>query len=470
MGWLRKVGRKIGKRLNKIFGSKLGPVVGAIGLYMLMGPVAKTLTGWATSAFGGAGAAAGTAATAAETAAAAEAAAAAQLATTASTTAAAGSTSLTSAQILAGANPATVAAGTSQGVSLATTLPAAGAEIAASTGQAAIGAEAALAEQALLAGENASLLAGSGSSVIPQNAAQQATSASSLTQAQQLANATNNMDKANIAISSIDSASVTGTLNVSPTITDSIITDAIPAIEQQASVVQANIQQPTPSTFDITGGSSQYHGAGADGYRSTISTAATSPTTTLPSSAAIDTSSAAIDTSSAAIDTSSAAIDTSSAVIDTATVNPDGIIISNPKTNFVATDDIIMDTAMEDTMNQAVIDSQKNLFSKGIDKVKGYFGDDFVGNTVQGVTTGMIMGELQGDYEEPFRSAGVSSQIASEAAQGNYMQQVGSSAMAAAGLPRMPTFQELSQQTLYGTGSPNYLSQFYQPLATPRMG
>ena len=456
MGWLRKVGRKIGKRLNKIFGSKLGPVVGAIGLYMLMGPVAKTLTGWASSAFGGAGAAAGTAATAAETAAAAEAAAAAQLATTASTTAAAGSTSLTSAQILAGANPATVAAGTSQGVSLATTLPAAGAEIAASTGQAAIGAEAVLAEQALLAGENASLLAGSGSSVIPQTAAQQATSASSLTQAQQLANATNNMDKANIAISSIDSASVTGTLNVSPTITDSIITDAIPAIEQQASVVQANIQQPTPSTFDITGGSSQYHGAGADGYRSSISTASTSPTTTLPSSAAID--------------TSSTVIDTSSAVIDTATVNPDGIIISNPKTNFVATDDIIMDTAMEDTMNQAVIDSQKNLFAKGIDKVKGYFGDDFVGNTVQGVTTGMIMGELQGDYEEPFRSAGVSSQIASEAAQGNYMQQVGSSAMAAAGLPRMPTFQELSQQTLYGTGSPNYLSQFYQPLATPRMG
>ena len=450
MGWLRKVGRKISKKLGKVFGSKLGAVIGAVGLYMLMGPVAKTLTGWASSAFGGGAVTTATAtATAAETAAAAEAAAAAQLATTASTTAAAGTTNLTSAQILAGANPATVAAGTSQGVSLATTLPAAGAEIAASTGQAAIGAEAALAEQALLAGENASLLAGSGSSVIPQTAAQQATSASSLTQAEQLANATNNMDKANIAISSIDSASVTGSLNVSPTITDSIITDAIPAIEQQASVVQANIQQPTPSTFDITGGSSQYHGAGADGYRSSISTASTSPTTTLPSSAAID---------------------TSSAVIDTATVNPDGIIISNPKTNFVATDDIIMDTAMEDTMNQAVVDSQKNLFAKGIDKVKGYFGDDFVGNTVQGVTTGMIMGELQGDYEEPFRSAGVSSQIASEAAQGNYMQQVGSSAMAAAGLPRMPTFQELSQQTLYGTGSPNYLSQFYQPLATPRMG
>ena len=265
---------------------------------------------------------------------------------------------------------------------------------------------------------------------------------------------TNNMDQANAAISAIDSASVTGSLNVSPTITDSIIQDAIPAIEQQASVVQANIQQPTPSTFDITGGSSQYHGTGADGYRSSISTASTSPTTTLPSSTAIDTSSITFDNTG----------------IDLTQTGPIDGVITPKAPNFVATDDIIMDTAMEDTMNQAVVDSQKNLFAKGIDKVKGYFGDDFVGNTVQGVTTGMIMGELQGDYEEPFRSAGVSSQIASEAAQGNYMQQVGSSAMAAAGLPRMPTFQELSQQTLYGTGSPNYLSQFYQPLATPRMG
>ena len=455
MGWLRKVGRKIGKRLNKIFGSKLGPVVGAIGLYMLMGPVAKTLTGWASSVFGGGAATTATAtATAAETAAAAEAAAAAQLATTASTTAAAGTTNLTSAQILAGANPATVAAGTSQGVSLATTLPAAGAEIAATTGQAAIGAEAALAEQALLAGENASLLAGSGSSVIPQTAAQQATSASSLTQAQQIANMTNNMDQANAAISAIDSASVTGSLNVSPTITDSIIQDAIPAIEQQASVVQANIQQPPPSTFDITGGSSQYHGAGADGYRSSISTASTSPTTTLPSSTAIDTSSITFDNTG----------------IDLTQTGPIDGVIAPKAPNFVATDDIIMDTAMEDTMNQAVVDSQKNLFAKGVDKVKGYFGDNFVGDTVQGVTTGLIMGELQGDYEEPFRSAGVASQPISEAAQANYIQSVGPSAMAATGMTRMPSFQELSQQTLYGTGSANYLSQFYQPLATPSIG
>jgi hypothetical protein len=421
MGWLRKVGRKISKKLGKVFGSKLGAVIGAVGLYMLMGPVAKTLTGWASSAFGGAGAAAGTAATAAETAAAAEAAAAAQLATTASTTAAAGSTSLTSAQILAGANPATVAAGTSQGVSLASTLPAAGAEIAASTGQAAIGAEAALAEQALLAGENASLLAGSGSSVIPQTAAQQATSASSLTQAEQIANMTNNMDQANAAISAIDSASVTGSLNVSPTITDSLIKDALPALDQTVSTVQSNIQNiNTPGiTFDNTG----------------------------------------IDLTQTVKPT----------VVDTSSLPIDGVIA--PKApEFVATDDIIMDTAMKDTMNQAVIDSQKNIFVKGFDKVKGYFNDDFVGDTIQGVTTGTILGALQQEPEDVGGYGRLPGAPVMEAAQGNYIQQVGASAMAAAGLPRIPTFQELSQQTLYGTGSPNYLSQFYQPLATPRIG
>jgi len=427
MGFLRKVGRKIGKKLNKVFGSKLGPIVGAVGLYMLMGTVVKQFTGWKNSVFGGGEVLPGPPPALTGPA----------------------PTMVEGGGILAANAPGTVP-GTAA-FNTATTTSEAAKQLAitaspeaiasSSSGFSSVGAEARLSEQALLAGENLST---------------QAISASNLTQAEQIANMTNNMDAANSAISAIDSAAVSGSTNVSSTITESVIQDAIPAIEQKASVVQANIQQPTPSTFDMTGGSSQYHGAGADGYRSTISTASTSPTTTLPSSAAVD--------------TSSSVIDTSSAVIDTATVNPDGIIISNPKTNFVATDDIIMDTAMEDTMNQAVIDSQKNLFAKGIDKVKGYFGDDFVGNTVQGVTTGMIMGELQGDYEEPFRSAGISNQIASEAAQGNYIQQVGSSAMAAAGLPRMPTFQELSQQTLYGTGSPNYLSQFYQPLATPRMG
>ena len=63
MGWLRKVGRKISKKLGKVFGSKLGAVIGAVGLYMLMGPVAKGLTGWAQSVFGGAAKAGATTAT-----------------------------------------------------------------------------------------------------------------------------------------------------------------------------------------------------------------------------------------------------------------------------------------------------------------------------------------------------------------------------------------------------------------------
>jgi hypothetical protein len=41
--------------------------------------------------------------------------------------------------------------------------------------------------------------------------------------------------------------------------------------------------------------------------------------------------------------------------------------------------------------------------------------------------------------------------------------------MAATGMTRMPSFQELSQQTLYGTGSPSWMAQFYQPLSTPQV-
>ena len=77
---------------------------------------------------------------------------------------------------------------------------------------------------------------------------------------------------------------------------------------------------------------------------------------------------------------------------------------------------------------------------------------------------------IAGEPEEGFRNLGVQSQITSEAAQQNYVQQMGPSAMAVSGLSNIPTFQQMAQQTMYGTGSPNYLSQFYQPLATPRMG
>ena len=52
MGFLRKVGRKVKRKLNKVFGQKIGSIIGMVGLYFAMGAVAKGLSGWAKSTFG----------------------------------------------------------------------------------------------------------------------------------------------------------------------------------------------------------------------------------------------------------------------------------------------------------------------------------------------------------------------------------------------------------------------------------
>jgi hypothetical protein len=93
---------------------------------------------------------------------------------------------------------------------------------------------------------------------------------------------------------------------------------------------------------------------------------------------------------------------------------------------------------------------------------------DFVSDVAKGAVTSVVTAGIMGEPEQPFRSAGVASQPLMEAAQGNYMREVGPSAMAATGMTRVPSFQELSQQTLYGTGSPSWMAQFYQPLSTPQ--
>ena len=375
MGWLRKVGRKISKKLGKIFGSKLGAVVGAVGLYMLMGPVAKGLTGWAKSAFG-IGKGAGDVAAISEAAA-----ATTQAAETAQIAAGTDAVSAELAKTIGstGSTASATAAGASSG-----------AQALAAAGQQTVGAEALLTEQSLLAGESL--------------ATQAVSKSAALTTESQIANMTNNMDIANSAIAAIDSAAITGSTNVYPTITDSLINEALPALEQPFSTVKTNLAEQSKLSFD----SSKYTNLEVDKISPEI-------------------------------------------LKDSFNAPVSGQATSGPTVDF-----------------DAIAKDQQGLFAKGVDKVKGYFGDDFVGDTVQGVTTGLIMGELQGDYEEPFRSAGVASQPLSEAAQGNYIQAVAPSAMAATGMTRMPSFQELSQQTLYGTGSPNYLSQFYQPLATPQ--
>lgn len=55
MGFLRKVGRKVKKKLNKVFGEEVGGILGMVGLYFTMAGIAKGLSGWAKSTFGAGG-------------------------------------------------------------------------------------------------------------------------------------------------------------------------------------------------------------------------------------------------------------------------------------------------------------------------------------------------------------------------------------------------------------------------------
>lgn len=431
MGWLRKVGRKIGKRLNKIFGSKLGPVVGAIGLYMLMGPVAKTLTGWASSAFGGAGAAAsGTAATTATT--------ATQAATTAASDAAA-------------------------------------AEAIAASGVQSAGASAKLSETALLASDNLAKQAVS-------------TTATNQTVAGQIANATNNMDVANSAISAIDSAALSGSTNVYPTITDSLINEAVPALDQPLSVVKNNLADQTQLAFD----SSKYTNLEAgkispemltDSFNAPVSGQATSGPTVDFNAIADDIANKrkfGIDNINLQdfVPTEQVPVTQSikyppqmrETIVTAPRLDPATTQIDIP--NFTGEnlkEDILAENTFVGTGTGGV-DLPKTFGQKAKAQFTNYMGKDFIPDVGRGVTTSLIMQEIAGDPKERFVSAGVAGQPVSEAAQGNYVQAVAPSAMAATGMTRMPSFQELSQQTLYGTGSPNYLSQFYQPLATPQLG
>jgi len=367
MGWLRKVGRKIGKKLNKVFGSKLGSIVGAVGLYMLMGPVAKTLTGWASSAFGGAGTAATTAT---------------QTAATAASDAAA-------------------------------------AEAIASSGIQSAGASAKLSETALLAGDNLAKQAVS-------------TTATNQTVAGQIANATNNMDVANSAISAIDSAALSGSTNVAPTITDSLIQEAVPALDQTVSTVQSNVA--SMKDFGIQD----------------INLQDFVPTEQVPDS-----------------------------LFEKGLFDGSGNLVAEQGATFAqAASDPTKFARLQEgaTFGEKIgrfASDPIGLTSKGAKNLasaayEGVTSGEFVGDVGKGVTTSLIMQEIAGDPEERFVSAGVAGQPISEAAQGNYVQAVAPSAMASTGMTRPLSFQELSQQTLYGTGSPNYLSQFYQPLAAPQ--
>lgn len=145
--------------------------------------------------------------------------------------------------------------------------------------------------------------------------------------------------------------------------------------------------------------------------------------------------------------------------------------IASPKIDFTS-DSTFIGEGISDTAlpTPPSITERIGQFAKDAPgNVKEYVMEgDFVPDVAKGAVTSVVTAGIMGEPEQPFRSAGVASQPLMEAAQGNYMRDVGPSAMAATGMTRMPSFQELSQQTLYGTGSPSWMAQFYQPLATPQ--
>jgi hypothetical protein len=116
------------------------------------------------------------------------------------------------------------------------------------------------------------------------------------------------------------------------------------------------------------------------------------------------------------------------------------------------------------TFTQRVGTFAKELPGKA---VEGVTSGEFVGDVATGVTSSLIMQEVMGEPEQPFVGRGVQPSSPMEMAQGSYIQDIAPSYAAATNTTRVPSFQEISQQTLYGTGTPQYMSQFYQPLASP---
>jgi len=140
--------------------------------------------------------------------------------------------------------------------------------------------------------------------------------------------------------------------------------------------------------------------------------------------------------------------------------------------NIISPDNILEDVTFvgEGTGGEAL---PKTFAQRTGDFVKDTATDikDYVveGDFVPDAALNIVGSELFGEEEEQsFAQGPVADQPLMEAAQGNYIRDVGPSAMAATGMTRMPSFQELSQQTLYGTGSPSWMAQFYQPLLTPQ--
>lgn len=323
MGKLRKIGRQIQKKLNKVFGSKIGNIVGMIGMYFAMGAVAKQLSGWWNSTFGKAGQAA-----------------------------------------------------------------------AESTAQ--VGVEAStLAEEKMSESLTADITAKT-ETLLGDTAAKTTTGPSVDSM---IANATNNADAANSAMAAYDSKVLSSTElgSLNNNITDEVVNFANDSTALSQSVNNVKNNLAGTQTFNAGEYFASQSGAGTAGQFSPVS----------------------------------------------------------------------VDPGVEGAFTRAAIDipQKPGFFKRQMQNIyAGLTGDEFIPGVAQGVTSSLIMSEIQGEPESPFVGRGVQPQPSMEMAQGQYLQDISPQFMAATGSNRSPSFQDLTQNVLYGSGSPQYLSQFYQPL------
>ena len=378
MGFLRKVGRTIKKGVKKLFSSKLGSIVGMVGLYFVMGGVAKQLSKWGNSIFGG------------KTAAVAEG--------TAATEAAVSSAELSN-----------IAKGTdtlSSSVKALTDGTAKGSTVSIDT---------------------------------------------------MLGQAATNSDKANIFMSAQESAILSGTSQ--PTL-NTTLTGAVETASSSSSLfaqtgaeVSKNLAQPMLDTAQLASDVQQASGA-------------------LPTEA-IDFAEIYEGSNVVAKDASQFSKAVTDTKLQTRTVVPkEGVSLDKFTSDPARYGTLGPDATMGERLNRFAQDpvgiTRGKIQNVAADTAAYVTGPEFIPETVQGLGAGYVANTLAPDMEEPFRSAGVSSQPFQEQAQAAHMQTVAPQ-LAAAGLGNVRSFSDLANQTLYGTGTPNYMQGIYQPLPIPTL-
>ena len=350
MGFLRKVGRKVKKKLNKVFGTTLGSIVGMVGLYFTMGWAAKSLVGWAKGTFG-----------------AAEAAAAAQGAQAAELTATVGAK--------AGA-----------------------------TFEAKVAADAAVVSTAAADATIASTVSSTGASV-----------------GTLMANSTTNADKLNAFMGAQESAVQAGT---SASTLNTTLTEAVSTAANDPTLLSQTTAEVTANL------SAQPIDFAKEGLFKTDMFA--SEAGNLVAKEGVSVAQAAADPARFA------------------TLGPDATM--GQRLGRFAQDPI--------GITRGAI---QNTAATAIDYATG---PDFIPDTLQAGATGYVNNALAEEQTGQRIGGQVMGQPMNEIAQSAYMQSVGPQ-LQNSGLAGVRTFADLSNQTIYGTGTPDYLRNLYQPLPMP---